>query len=182
MCKRVHSSRGHVSAHVGALLALQRSEEHPQARSITAWDARVIFRPAAASSRVSSSGSSKQRGLFLDRLAGSTGRDGGFTPPPGAVPPRCTPTRRSERQSLLVGGWRRTAWSARLFAIPMMVLGYRLSSRTSPDSCCLPPPGSSNGLPISAASQSEELSGAWARPFFRWRPGSKWRSRRVLFK
>lgn len=115
MSKRVQSSRGHVS------------EGAPQSevRSIQPGDARVIFQATGSSSWV---WSSKQKVLFLGRPAGTTSRDGAFTPAAGNAFPRCTSTRRRERHSLFEGGWSRTKSSARLFAIPLVLLGYRFRS------------------------------------------------------
>lgn len=149
MSKRGQSSRGQGSEHVGALLALQGSGEHPEVRSINTGDARVIFRPTAASSWVCS-GSSKVPDLFLARPAGTTRRDGEPTPAAGDALPRCVSTRRSERQRLLEGAWRGTKSSARLFAIPLLLFGYRFcSSRTFSRTLAVLAPGSSR----SAASQ-----------------------------
>lgn len=144
MSKRGQASRGQGSEHVGALLALQGSGEHPEVRSINTGDARVIFRPTAASSWAGSSGSSKEQDLFLARPAGTTRRDGEPTPAAGDALPR------SERQRLLEGAWRGTKSSARLFAIPLLVFGYRFRNfRTFSRTLAVFGPGSSR----SAASQ-----------------------------
>lgn len=144
MSKRGQSSRGQGSEHVGALLALQGSGEHPEVRSINTGDARVIFRPTAAFSWAGSSGSSEEKDLFLARPAGTTRRDGEPTPAAGDALPR------SERQRLLEGAWSGTKSSARLFAIPLLLFGYRFrSSRTFSRTLAVLAPGSSR----SAASQ-----------------------------
>lgn len=175
MSKGVLSPGGQGSEPAGALLAPQRSDEHPEVRSVTTGEPRVLFRPTAASSWGCSSSFSRHKDLFLDRLAGNSRTDGEFTPPAGDELPRCASTRRRERQSRLDGEWRRTKSSARRFAIPLVFFGYRFRSfRTCAHRSCL----------ASSRKCAQPIGGDQRRtdpPFFRWRARSKWRVRRVCF-